>query len=779
MKRLQPIDAPLATALVVVAMAVLFGWQMFGVRETVLYEAGQRAMALSRAAELQVMSSLRAAGMLAGDLETMLAESGRGVGDPALKPALAARLAAYPDLRSLVLVDADGRESQAVGAARPAPTGGRGVEEIVTARTLGGSGGTRLGSAVIGMAAAPVAEMLAALPLGPGGRAWLVQDNGRILASAPCEEEAGTLRLPLGRREAQLVRLTLFDDAVDRLVALQPVAGDPLMVAVGLSVDASLAPWRHDLALYGLAVLGLGGVALLYAWLLRSQSRSTAAARAEMERLSAAAAARQRGILDATVDGLITLDEGNGIQGLNRSAEGIFGYHEAEVLGWPVAALIPALEGERVYERRGQVRELRALHRSGHERPIELVVTELPVEIGGDQRLFIGTVRDLSERLAAEKALRESQERNAAILSAAAEGIIAVDAAGRMESVNAAAGRIFGFDVTEMVGRNVTMLMPEMIRANHGDSVAASARARNPGSFAQRREVMAVRRDGHEFPLEIAVSMLDRPEGPLFIAAVADITERKEADAALRSAKLDAEAANQAKTQFLAHMSHELRTPLNAIIGFSDMMRQEMMGPLSSVYLDYSRNIHDSGRQLIGIIDDLLDVSRLQLGKFVLSDGVVDLHSAVAGALALMRSRADDSGVSIAEGVAESLPKLRGDARAIRQVLINLVSNAIKFTPRGGSVQVSAENAPDGRLVLTVLDTGIGISPEIIDHVLDPFHHADAFKANKGRGIGLGLPICRWLMELHGGSLTIENNDPVGTRVVAGFPKERVVVETL
>ena len=407
------------------------------------------------------------------------------------------------------------------------------------------------------------------------------------------------------------------------------------------------------------------------------------------------------------------------------------------------------------------------------------MVTELPAEAGDDQRLFIGTVRDLSERRAAEKALRESQERNAAILAAAAEGIIAVDASGRMETVNAAAGRIFGFDVTEMVGRNVTLLMPEILRSEHGDRVAASARARNPGSFAQRREVMAVRRDGREFPLEIAVSMLDRPDGPLFIAAVADITERKESDAALRSAKLDAEAANQAKTQFLAHMSHELRTPLNAIIGFSDMMRQEMMGPLSSVYLDYSRNITDSGRQLIGIIDDLLDVSRLQLGKFVLSDGVVDLHSAVAGALALMRSRADDSGVIITEGVAESLPKLRGDARAIRQVLINLVSNAIKFTPRGGSILVSAESTTDGRLVLAVTDTGVGIAADMIGQVLDPFHHADAFKANKGRGIGLGLPICRWLMELHGGSLTIENNDPAGTRVVAGFPKERVLVGAL
>jgi signal transduction histidine kinase len=141
----------------------------------------------------------------------------------------------------------------------------------------------------------------------------------------------------------------------------------------------------------------------------------------------------------------------------------------------------------------------------------------------------------------------------------------------------------------------------------------------------------------------------------------------------------------------------------------------------------------------------------------------------------MLRPRADDNGVILTEMVAESLPKLRGDARAIRQVLINLISNAVKFTPRGGSIKISAERAGDGRMLLMVADTGRGIAPEMIGRVLDPFHHADAFKANKGRGIGLGLPICRWLMELHEGSLIIESSQPTGTTVVAGFPKERVL----
>ncbi len=775
MRKLKPIDARLATTLVVVAMAALFGWQMFAVRQTVLSEAGKQTMALARTAELQVIGSLRGAGMLAADLEVLL--TGRDVADPALQAVLRARLAAYHDLTSLVLVDVAGREAQAVERViEGAPAGT--TEVIITARPLVGTNGVRLGAAVIGVAAAPVADTLAALPLGEGGRAWLALDNGRILAVAPRGGGSGFLSLPSGPREARLVREADPDGGSGRLMAVRPVAGDPLVVAVAMSVDTILASWRENLLLYGLAVLALAAVALLYAWLLQYQSHSTALARAEKERLATAAAAQQRGILDATVDGLITIDEDTGIQGVNRSAERIFGYQEPELVGLPAASLIPGLTRTLLHDRRGEVRELQALHRTGREIPIELVVTELPADASGGQRLFIGTVRDLSERRAAAAALRESQERNAAILAAAAEGIIAVDAQGRMETVNAAAGRIFGYEVAEMAGRNVTMLLPASSKAGHGEAVVSCIRRRDLGALGQRREVVAKRQDDSEFPLEIAISLLERPEGPLFIAAVADITERKEADTALRGAKLDAEAANQAKTQFLAHMSHELRTPLNAIIGFSDMMRQEMMGVLSAVYLDYARNINDSGRQLIGIIDDLLDVSRLQLGKFTISDGVVDLHSAVAGALAMMRPRAEDSGIILTEGVDEALPKLRGDARAIRQVLINLVSNAVKFTPRGGSVRVSAESSSDGRLLLAVSDTGRGIDPEMIEHVLDPFHHADAFKANKGRGIGLGLPICRWLMELHGGSLVIESSTPVGTTVVAGFPRERVLLSS-
>jgi PAS domain S-box-containing protein len=633
------------------------------------------------------------------------------------------------------------------------------------------------GVVTVTLALNPLARMLASLPLGPGGRAWLATVDGRVVTIAAEDPQAAAALA--GDPGAGL------DPS---LVAERMVSGQPLKVTVGMSRAEALAEWhRHASALVG-ALLGLGLLALALVRIRRRQQQTAMAARRERERMLSAAAAQQRGILDATIDGLVTIDDQGLIRGFNRAAERIFGWREAEALGQPVEQLMP--EPYRSQHRGfigryletgaagiiGRGRELTGQRRDGSLFPIDLAITEMTDALTGRERLFIGTVRDLTTRKAAEAALRAIQDRNAAILAACSEGIIAVDVAGRIETANATAARIFGWSEAELAGQAIADLIAAPPPGTDDEDGTESGTGNGAGFEAEvRQERIGRRRGGEEFPLEVSLATVNTPAGRLTILAVADITQRKEAEAALRSAKLDAEAANQAKTQFLAHMSHELRTPLNAIIGFSDMMKQEMMGALAPVYLDYSRNINESGRQLIAIIDDLLDVSRLQLGKFTLSDGEVDVQSAVAGALAMLRQRAEDCGIELTDRMAPALPKLRGDARAIRQVLVNLVGNAVKFTPRGGSVQVSAECVPDGRVLLAVADTGRGIPPDMIDHVLDPFHHADAFRASKTRGIGLGLPICRWLMELHGGSLTIESQFTIGTRVIAGFPKERVL----
>ena len=801
MTRLKPIDARLATALVVAVMAALFGWQMIGVRQTALDQAGQQSMALARTAERQVLGSLRGAEMLATDVSALLVE--RGVSDGDVPPILKTRLAAYPELRSLKLIDDAGRELLMVERPREGgPHAGIAPvaadhDTLLIERPLITPDGLRLGRIMIEVAARPVTDVLSALPLGANGKAWLADSDGRAVIAVESdpvnritEDTANKMSTsigafvigrPLSGERSMIVRLSDPTSGFQRLIAVRPVDGYPLQIAVGLSVDTVLASWRENLLWYGGVTLILGALALIYAWALDRQSRNTVTARREKEHLLAAAAAHQRGILDATIDGLITIDENSLVLGINRSVERIFGYREMELLGQPVSRLVPALTLDAIFS--GLARELEGFRKDNSVIPLDLAIAELPTEatlsLSAGARVFIGTVRDLSEKRAAETALRASQARNTAILAAAAEGIIAVEPEGRMETVNAAAGRIFGYDPVELIGQDISILIPEVFstpleRQSIGDIYVSDDHCPD-----RKREVIGRRRDGRTFPLEMAISILEQAGHRLFIAVVGDITQRKVAESALRNAKLDAEAANQAKTQFLAHMSHELRTPLNAIIGFSDMMKQEMVGSLSPIYLDYARNINDSGKQLIAIIDDLLDVSRLQLGKFPLNDGIVDLHGAVTGALAIMRSRAEDGGILLTEAVAESLPKLRGDARAIRQLLINLVSNAIKFTPRNGTVQICGKYSGDGRLIISVVDTGRGIPPDMIDHVLDPFHHTDPFTASKTRGIGLGLPICRWLMELHGGLLTIKSTIPVGTTVIVDFPKERVLLSIM
>ncbi|HET8728436.1 MAG TPA: MHYT domain-containing protein [Alphaproteobacteria bacterium] len=232
---------------------------------------------------------------------------------------------------------------------------------------------------------------------------------------------------------------------------------------------------------------------------------------------------------------------------------------------------------------------------------------------------------------------------------------------------------------------------------------------------------------------------------------------------------------SQAKSQFLATMSHELRTPLNAIIGFSDIMVKEMFGALGSDrYREYAATIHDSGTHLLALINDVLDFSKLDAGRAELTEEVVDLHRALSDTLRMMQGQADEAGVSLRQETAADLPHLLADPRRLRQVLLNLLSNAVKFTPPGGEVRVSAR-LRERDLAIAVIDTGIGIAPEDISTALERFGQIDSSPGRKYAGTGLGLPLAKRLVELHGGQLAITSTVGAGTTVTITFPAERVV----
>jgi len=238
--------------------------------------------------------------------------------------------------------------------------------------------------------------------------------------------------------------------------------------------------------------------------------------------------------------------------------------------------------------------------------------------------------------------------------------------------------------------------------------------------------------------------------------------------------KIGAEAANRTKSDFLANMSHELRTPLNAIIGFSEVIQKAIMGPLSERYREYGADIFNSGTHLLGLINDILDLSKLEAGQFELHEEEIDLGEAIEASMRLLEPQAEKSKIQLLKAIDQSLALIRADDRRIRQVLINLLSNAVKFTPEGGKVRVSSFRT-DGGLAIAVNDTGIGMTSEEIPKALEKFGQIDSKISRQYAGTGLGLPLAKRLIELHGGTLTIKSEVNVGTTVTIVLPHERSV----
>ncbi|HEX5318788.1 MAG TPA: ATP-binding protein [Stellaceae bacterium] len=253
--------------------------------------------------------------------------------------------------------------------------------------------------------------------------------------------------------------------------------------------------------------------------------------------------------------------------------------------------------------------------------------------------------------------------------------------------------------------------------------------------------------------------------------------DRESAHEALRIAKEEAEAASRAKSGFLATVSHELRTPLNAIIGFSEMMLREVLGALGNdQYKTYVADIHASGTHLLQIINDILDLSKAESGKLELYEDVFDLRDMIRAVGQLTSARICEAGLSNATHLPGDLPLLRADERKTKQVLLNLITNAAKFTPPGGHIEIVGEYTDSG-LALTVADTGIGIASDDIGRVLEPFVQVDSSLSRQHQGTGLGLPLVKAIMELHGGSLALDSEVGVGTRVKIVFPPERAVFD--
>ena len=265
------------------------------------------------------------------------------------------------------------------------------------------------------------------------------------------------------------------------------------------------------------------------------------------------------------------------------------------------------------------------------------------------------------------------------------------------------------------------------------------------------------------------------PSGAI-VTLYSDITERKRVEQEMSDARNQAEVANRSKSEFLANMSHELRTPLNAIIGFSDILRSEKFGPVGNAkYLEYARDIHTSGVHLLDLINDVLDMSKIEAGKLELFEEEVAVPELVASCLAMIGERARERRIRIAADAASQSTMIWADLRGMKQILLNILSNAVKFSHDGGAITIISNLDSAGGVTIAVSDSGIGMTPEQIKRAREPFGQAHAATTRAYGGTGLGLPITQRLVELHGGELRIESVHGEGTRVSIVLPPMRTL----
>ncbi|MEW6438100.1 MAG: ATP-binding protein [Pseudomonadota bacterium] len=367
-----------------------------------------------------------------------------------------------------------------------------------------------------------------------------------------------------------------------------------------------------------------------------------------------------------------------------------------------------------------------------------------------------------------------------AILDTATDGLAIIDPHGHIVSLNRSGEALFGYDQSEVVGQPLTVLIDADSQAKVSDYFAGMKADGVAILLNDGREITGRAKQGGLIPIFMTLSRVgpakSDPAQQKFCALFRDMTHWKKVEEELQAARQEAERASALKSDFLAKVSHEIRTPLNAIIGFAEVILEERFGPVGNErYRDYLRDIHTSGTHVMSLVNDLLDLSKIEAGKMDLQFVSVDINRAISEAVAIMQPQANQARVIMRLSLAPHLPKIVADERSLRQILLNLLSNGVKFNEPGGQVIISSALTDTGNAVIRIRDTGIGMSEKEIETALEPFRQIAT--SRQTNGTGLGLPLTKALVEANRAYFTIKSKRDEGTFVEVAFPPARVLAE--
>ena len=473
-----------------------------------------------------------------------------------------------------------------------------------------------------------------------------------------------------------------------------------------------------------------------------------------------------RSLLEMAPDAIVIVNGAGNITIVNTQTEKLFGYSRTELLGKPVEALIP----ERIREAHSAHRmnffaeprvramgsglELSGLRKDGSEFPIEISLSPLDTE---DETLVSAAIRDTSDR-------KKAEERFKDLLESAPDAMVIVNKDGRIVLINAQTERLFGYTRQELVGQSVETLVPDRFRRSHSRHRVGFFADPRPRGMGIGLDLFGVRKDGTEFPIEISLSPLKTDGGTLVSSAIRDITERKQLEWRMLEA-------HRLRTEFLANMSHELRTPLNAIIGFAELMYKGKVGPLSAEHREYVGDIRTSSRHLLQLINDVLDLAKVESGKMEFRPEEVDLAQLTREVRDILRGLVAKKHLKVEIDVDEEVRKVVVDAGRVKQILYNYLSNAIKFTPERGRIVVRVASESPSLFRIDVEDTGVGIAAEHLGKLFVEFQQLDASAATRHQGTGLGLALTKRIAEALGGRVAVRSTPGQGSTFSAVLPR--------